>query len=105
MNLYLSDSIFHIHWDKSGVFLRSQVTSECLLSKYMFLYFHLSLQEKVCGKRKTIQADERQGFLIPMKLLESTQVLKSALWGVLFNMHVTVDKVSAGRNHILTADI
>ena len=38
-----------------------------------------------------------------MKVLK---ILKLALFGVLFNMHVTVDKVSAGRNHvILTADI
>lgn len=41
-----------------------------------------------------------------MELLESTPNLKLALLGVIFNMHVTVDKVSAGRNHIiLTADI
>ena len=47
-----------------------------------------------------------EAFCYKWNFLKVLKILKLALLVVLFNMHVTVDKVSAGRNHIiLMADI
>lgn len=70
------------------------------------IFFHLRPKEKQVAKRRLSWKRRYKAFSYRWNFLKVLKRLKLALLGVLFNMHVTVDKVSAGRNHIiLTADI
>lgn len=114
LNPYLSCSRFFIHWDnKPAIFLKPWITRLMIIIKKYFsrvgfvpFFPKVRPKENLATKRRLAWKMRCKAFCCWWNFLKVLKILKLALLGVLFNMHVTVDKVSAGRNHtILTAGI
>lgn len=74
----------------------------------LFFFFPslFSIEGPRKAKRRLSWKMRYKAFLYRWNFLKVLNILKLALLGVLVNMHVTGDKVSAGRSHTIpTADI